>query len=110
MQILTSGTDRQISYWEAHNASLIRELEGAFKGTINDLSISSTGDNFVCVGNDQSVRLWDYQQGIPVAIGRGHAANVTACRYSPCGKLIVSGGTDGSIFIWKIPRVSVKEE
>lgn len=105
MQILTSGTDRQICYWEAHDASLIRELEGAFKGAINDISLSSNGDYFVCVGNDQSVKLWDYQEGVPLAIGRGHAANATACCYSHCGKLIISGGADGSIFIWRVPKV-----
>lgn len=102
---MTAGTDRQISYWEAHDASLIREVEGAFKGAINDLSISSAGDNFVSVGNDHSVKLWDYQQGVLLAIGRGHAAHTTTCCYSPCGKLIISGGADGSIFIWKIPAV-----
>lgn len=107
VQILTAGTDRQISYWEAHDASLIREVEGAFKGAINDISISVTGENFACVGNDQSVKLWDYQRGVPVAIGRGHASNVATCCYSPCGKMIISGGADGSIFIWKIPKVSI---
>ena len=104
MQILTAGTDRQICYWETHDASLIREVEGAFKGALNDISISSTGDYFVCVGNDQTVKLWDYQQGVPVAVGRGHAANVTTCCYTPCGKMVITGGADGSIFIWRVPE------
>lgn len=104
VQILTTGTDRQMCYWEAHDASLIREVEGAFKGTLNDISISCTGENFVCVGNDQTVKLWDYHRAIPLAFGRGHAANITTCCYSPCGKLLVSGGADGSIFVWRIPK------
>lgn len=107
MQILTAGTDRIICYWEAHDANLIREVEGAFRGAINDLSMSSNGDHFVCVGNDQLVKLWDYQKAVPLAIGRGHAANATACCYSPCGKFVISGGQDGSVFIWKIPGVSL---
>lgn len=103
MQILTAGTDRQISFWEAHDSSLIREVEGAFRGAISDLSMSGSGDHFVCVGNDQLVKLWDYQKGVPVAVGRGHASNVTACCFSPCRKLIITGAADGSIFIWRIP-------
>lgn len=37
------------------------------------------------------------------SVGRGHASNVTACCFSPCRKLIITGAADGSIFIWRIP-------
>ena len=38
-----------------------------------------------------------------MAQGIGHAGCVTACKYSPDGKFLVSGSLDGAIFMWKIP-------
>lgn len=35
-----------------------------------------------------------------------HAASIVSCRFSPCGKFIVSGSTDGAVIIWKVPEVN----
>lgn len=40
-----------------------------------------------------------------MASGFGHAASVVTCKYSPCGKYLVSGSSDGAVIIWKIPEV-----
>lgn len=85
---------------------MIRQVEGSTRGTINGISLNESGNHFVSVGSDQLVKLWDYQQGLPVCAGYGHASTILCCCYSPCGKFIVTGGADGSIFIWKIPEVS----
>lgn len=50
-------------------------------------------------------QLWNYQTGIPLCIGNGHAAAIVTCKYSPCGKFIVSGSADGAVFMWKVPEV-----
>lgn len=51
------------------------------------------------------VKLWDYQRGEPVCYGLGHAAVIVTCRYSPCGKYLVTGSADGAVFIWAVPEV-----
>ncbi|CRK95621.1 CLUMA_CG009079, isoform A [Clunio marinus] len=104
VQILTSGTDRSISYWEVYDGSLVREKEGSKNGPINCLALNSTGEYFVSSGNDCIVKLWNYESGDIVAQGFGHAGIVTACKYSPDSKFLVTGGSDGAVFIWKIPE------
>lgn len=104
VQILTSGTDRSINYWEVYDGSLVREKEGSKVGPINCLAINSTGDYFVSSGNDCIVRLWNYELGEVVAQGYGHAGIVTSCKYSPDSKFLVTGGQDGAVFMWKVPE------
>lgn len=102
--MLTSGTDRSISYWEVYDGSLARKKEGSKVGPVNCLAINSTGDFFVSSGNDCIVKLWNYELGEVVAQGYGHAGIVTACKYSPDSKFLVTGGQDGAIFMWRVPE------
>lgn len=104
VQILTSGTDRSISYWEVYDGSLVREKEGSKVGPINCLAINSTGDYFVSSGTDCVVKLWNYELGEVIAQGYGHAGIVTACKYSPDSKFLITGGQDGAVFIWRVPE------
>lgn len=106
VQILTTGSDRRIGYWEVYDASLVRDIEGSNKGSINCIAMNYTGEMFLSVGNEQIVKLWDYQTALPKCNGYGHAAVIVTCRFSPCGKFIVTGSADGAIFIWKVPEVS----
>ena len=124
VQILTGGSDRKLSYWEVLDGTLVREVEGSSSGAINALDISEDGKVFVTVGNDQIVKLWDYQlgnyqsrscivkvlvTGVTTHIGEGHSAVITAARFSPDQKNIVTTSGSGSIFIWKCPEDMVKE-
>ncbi|XP_058832264.1 cilia- and flagella-associated protein 52-like [Topomyia yanbarensis] len=104
VQILTAGSDKLIGYWEAFDGSLVREVEGSKSGPINAIDMNMTGEHFVSAGTDQIVRLWDYQLGEEVAVGIGHASAITSARYSPNGKFLVTGSTDGGIFVWTVPE------
>ncbi|KAF5303922.1 hypothetical protein FQA39_LY01707 [Lamprigera yunnana] len=103
VQVLTSGGDRKIGYWEVYDGNLVREVEGSPSGSINSLDISSDGKLFATGGNDQIVKVWKYQEGITTHIGIGHSAVITAIRFSPNRKIIVSASAAGSIFFWKNP-------
>ena len=56
-QIITSGTDRKIAYWESDNAALIRELEGAKTEAVNAMDISVDGEYFVSGGDDKLLKV-----------------------------------------------------
>jgi len=56
-QVITSGTDRKIGYWENFDGSLIRELEGSKAGSVNGLDITADGTYFVTGGNDKLVKV-----------------------------------------------------
>lgn len=76
VQILATGNDRHISYWEVYDASLVRDVEGSAKGAVNCLSLNSTGDVFATAGVDQTLRV-----RIPLVIHRRHsmAKHIDCC-------------------------------
>ncbi|KAI4499977.1 hypothetical protein M0802_004847 [Mischocyttarus mexicanus] len=103
IQILTCGTDRKIAYWETWDGSLVREVEGSTSGSLNCIDINLDGQYFVTGSNDCIVKLWEYHTANVTHIGIGHAAIITACKFSPDGEHVVSVSADGAIIIWKFP-------
>lgn len=57
VQVLATGTDRRISYWEVFDGSLVRDVEGSTSGSINCLSINSSGEMFVSGSSDQIIKV-----------------------------------------------------
>ncbi|KAL3875946.1 hypothetical protein ACJMK2_033846 [Sinanodonta woodiana] len=100
-QIITSGTDRKISYWETYDGSMIRDVEGAKTGAINAMDLSSDGQYFVTGGDDKLLKVWDYNEATVKAVGIGHSGNITRVRICPNQKFIVSVSEDGAVIVWK---------
>ncbi|CAH1731876.1 cilia- and flagella-associated protein 52-like [Aphis gossypii] len=105
-QLLTSGTNRYIGFWEALDGSLIREIEGSAVAAVNSLDMTPSGKYFVTGSSDQTVKVWLYNEGVPTHVGVGHAGVVTNVRVSPDGRYLVSTSVDGGIFLWRFPHDS----
>ncbi|PNF16695.1 Cilia- and flagella-associated protein 52 [Cryptotermes secundus] len=105
LQVVTTGTDCKIGYWEVYDGSLIREIDGSTSSGLNAIEITTDGEHILTGGNDQYVKVWNYHKGIPTHIGTGHASVITAVRFSPDNRHIISGSSDGGIFQWKSPVV-----
>ncbi|XP_034936102.1 cilia- and flagella-associated protein 52 [Chelonus insularis] len=110
LQLLTCGTDRKIAYWETLDGSIVREVEGSTIGAINCLDIHPDGQYFITGGNDCLIKFWEYTSGEVTHIGTGHAAIVTACRFSPDGYHIVTTSADGTIIIWINPIIEQSDD
>lgn len=54
-QIITSGTDRKVGYWETYDGSQIRELDGSKSDSINGMDIF--GKHFVTGGGDKLIKV-----------------------------------------------------
>ncbi|XP_068118492.1 cilia- and flagella-associated protein 52 [Hyperolius riggenbachi] len=102
-QIITSGTDRKIGYWEVFDGSPIRGLEGSMTGAINGMDISDSGSHFVTGGDDKLVKVWDYNEGEVTQVGSGHSGSISRIRICPLSKYIISVSSDGAILRWKYP-------
>ncbi|KAM3922864.1 cilia- and flagella-associated protein 52 [Leptodactylus fuscus] len=102
-QIITSGTDRKIGYWEVFDGSAIRGLDGSMSGAINGMDISDDGSHFVTGGDDKLVKVWDYNEGEVTQVGIGHSGSITRLKICPLSKYIISVSTDGAILRWKYP-------
>jgi len=102
-QLLTTGSDRKITYWDTYDGQAIRVLEGSEEGEITTLSISQSGSHYVSGGEDRLVKLWDYEEGICKYVGVGHSGPISCAAISPDQSFVVSVGQDAAIFIWGIP-------
>ncbi|KNC98884.1 uncharacterized protein SPPG_05851 [Spizellomyces punctatus DAOM BR117] len=103
-QVLTSGTDRKVAYWETYDGTLIRELEASQSDTINGLDISSDGQHFVIGGSDKLVKIYRYEEGSVDYVGVGHSMDITQVKISPDQKNVVSVSADGAVFVWNFPH------
>ncbi|XP_024535234.1 cilia- and flagella-associated protein 52 [Selaginella moellendorffii] len=99
-QLLTTGTDRKITYWDAYDCAAIRIVDGSLTSEMTALDISPDGTAFVSGGYDKEVLLWNYDEGHPYFTGKGHSEPITKVKISPDQQHVVSVGEEGGIFIW----------
>jgi len=102
-QLLTTGSDRKVTYWDCFDGQAIRMLDGSATGELNALAIMQAGEHFISAGEDKVVKLWDYDEGISYYSGVGHSGAVTKIAVAPNQKFIVSTGSEGGIFLWSTP-------
>ncbi|KAM9856612.1 cilia- and flagella-associated protein 52 [Aulostomus maculatus] len=105
-QIITSGTDRKITYWDVFDGTTIRELEGSQSGAINGMHISTDGKYFVTGGDDKVVKVWDYMEGVVTHVGIAHGASITSIRICSNSSTLVSTSADGAVLRWRFPHPS----
>mmetsp|Transcript_35350 Transcript_35350/g.76251 ORF Transcript_35350/g.76251 Transcript_35350/m.76251 type:complete len:656 (-) Transcript_35350:164-2131(-) len=101
-QMLTCGSNHKITYWDAADGQIIRIIDGG-NGCMTSLDIVSSGEFFVSGSKDKNLKIWHYDDGLPVAIGRGHSGTIKAAKISPDEKMIVSVGSTGEIIFWEMP-------
>mmetsp|Transcript_50806 Transcript_50806/g.114214 ORF Transcript_50806/g.114214 Transcript_50806/m.114214 type:complete len:618 (+) Transcript_50806:103-1956(+) len=102
-QLLTTGSDRKVGYWDTFDGQAIRVLEGSDEGELTTLSISMSGSHFVTGGQERLLKLWDYDEGVCKYIGVGHSGSITCTAISPDQNFVVSAGSEGAILIWTMP-------
>jgi cilia- and flagella-associated protein 52 len=108
-QVVTAGSDRRISFWDAYDAECFRALEGAPTGEVNSVHLSHSGSHVASGGGDGLVKVWDYESGACIATGEGHSCDINSVAFSPDQKYIVSAGSDCAIFIWELP-IDIQEK
>ena len=64
------GTNGNITYWDASDGQAIRVINGGAV-FLQSLDVDPNGEYFVCGGHDKLLTLWHYDDGLPVAVGRG---------------------------------------
>lgn len=101
-QLITCGSDRRVTYFDAFDGEAIRMLEEAAEQELLAMDIEATGTLFATGGRDGLLKLWHYDNGETVAIGRGHSEAILSVKISPDRKEIVTVGAEGAIMIWEL--------
>lgn len=104
-QLLTTGTDRKLTYWDVVDGNPIRIIDGSEDNTLNCVCITEDGDKFVSAGGDKLVQVWAYDEGYCYFTGHGHSGEIVKCAISPDQQTIVSVGEEGAVFLWSMPQL-----
>lgn len=104
-QMLTCGSNHKISYWDATDGQLIRNIEGG-EDIMTTLDVLPSGEFFVSGSKDRLIKIWHYDDGLTVAEGRGHSGEVRAVKISPDQRTLVSVGSSGEIIFWEMPDLA----
>ncbi|XP_055874450.1 telomerase protein component 1-like isoform X1 [Biomphalaria glabrata] len=74
-----------------------------FTGHSDEVSdVCFVGNNQLCSGSvDTILCLWDIEHGHRLQTLKGHGRKVSSCASDRQGKLIVSGGLDCFVFVWR---------
>lgn len=107
-QLVTTGTDRKITYWDAFDGQAIRIIDASDADEVNTLAIDRDGESIISGGGDKLVKLWGYDEGHCYYVGIAHSGAVSAVGATPDKSKIVSVGTEGGIFVWDYvqPRIA----
>ena len=103
-QILTTGTNKKITYWDVTDYTEIRSVDATLEGSVNSLSMFKSGEFFVSAGDDREVKIWEYDTAIPRFKGLGHSNPINKVIVAPNQEIICSVSEDGSIFIFATPK------
>ena len=74
----------------------------AMSGEIDYVAFSPDGQILATASEDQTVRLWDVDRGMPVSKLTGHDDEVVGVAFLPDGKRLVSCGRKGLVIIWDL--------
>lgn len=94
-----------------HEAQIFENLHGFERKPIFDIDISAHGELGVSSSTDGSVRIWNTKSGLSMRdlssqkeskIPKGHVGDVYVSRFLPSGEVVMTGGADRRILIWRI--------
>ena len=108
--------DRMVRIWNARTGTLVRELRG-HRDWINAIAFTPDGTRILSAGGgnpedwggfgsscDRSIWLWETSTGRVLHTFKGHRGAVMAVAVSPDSRLAVSGSSDGTLILWRLPE------
>jgi WD40 repeat protein len=103
---LISGlNDGKIVTWNTTTWQQIAVLTG-HTGIVYNIAISSNDLILASVGfGDRTVRLWDLKNGQPIGSPLQHAKDARCLSFSPDGKGLATGCTDGNAYTWDVSAI-----
>lgn len=105
--LAASGEEDVIYVWDLETRTLIAKLPGETEERIqpfpdiSTFSFSPDGRLLASISKN-TIFVWDVVQGKKICHFHGHTNWIYSVNFSPCGKTLVSGGTDGTVRVWNI--------
>lgn len=100
--IITSGSDKKLHIWNIRSGRSIRNYKTDKKSEPLKVRTDPAGIHAVTSSSDKILRLYDFYSGACYAKFRGHSGVITGLKFTNDCEHIISVGSDGCIFIWKL--------
>ena len=113
---LVAGTDNTIRLWDLATGDEVRRFDG-HTNWVNSVAISPDGSRILSgggghieedgqwtAGSDASIRFWDLRSGEEIRRFSIQDAPVRSVAFSPDGGFALSGGDDGVVRLWRLPK------
>jgi WD40 repeat protein len=109
--LVMAVADQSVRIWNVAERQDAFLLRGAHTGSVNSVAFSPDGKLFATVAGDEYVgaaavagelKLWDVTTGKEVVRMRGPKLRGTSVAFSPDGKTIATGSSDGLIKLWDV--------
>ena len=97
--VATSGVDGKIWFWDAQSGQKQFELDNA--DSVNSIAISPTG-TLVAAGMHDKIKVWDFSKRELVADGLNQSGDIVTVAFSPDGKMLATGSSEGTAILWKV--------
>lgn len=88
------GTARLWNVTSGKVAAILRH-----RSWLTDAGFNQKGDRIITTSSDRTMKLWDTRTGREVATLTGHTGTVFWGLFTSNSKTLISGGTDGRIFV-----------
>jgi WD40 repeat protein len=96
--IVTGGVGGSPKIWDTRTRTVLRILEGPAR--TNQFVAFSRDNRRIVTCEDDTVQIWNAEDGMPAGPPLLHAAWVNAADFSPDGTKVVTGCRDGKARVW----------
>ena len=106
-----ASVGKEVRLWNVHTGELIKTLTG-HEDVVSSVVFSPDGnlivsgdwydwDGYLSSGTwSGEIRVWNAHTGEHLKTLKGHTGGVSSVTFSPDGKTLASGRTDGTILLW----------
>lgn len=111
-----ASAGEEIRLWNANTGELLKTLTG-HEDVVSSVAFSPDGnlivsgdwydsDGYLSSGTwNGEIRVWDANTGEHLKSLKGHTGGVSSLSFSPNGKTLASGKTDGTILLWDFSNI-----